>query len=85
LGDHAKCCALGSISQTAKPPRADAFPLPAFKNPIKSTYMLNTPHVPIGMKTDPSDVRIAGGRPSDVNGTMRAVLVVEIEGDAVQL
>jgi hypothetical protein len=32
---------------TTKPPRADAFPLPAFKNPIKSTYMLNTPHIPM--------------------------------------
>jgi hypothetical protein len=37
-----------------------------------------------GMKTDPSGVRIAGVSPSDVNDTMDAVLVVEIEGDAVQ-
>jgi hypothetical protein len=36
------------------------------------------------MKTDPSGVRIAGVSPSDVNDTMDAVLVVEIEGDAVQ-
>jgi alpha-L-fucosidase len=65
-------------------PRADAFPLPAFKNAIKSAYMLNAPQAPIGIKIDPSSVRIAGVSRSDVNDTMGAVLVVEIEGDAVQ-
>jgi alpha-L-fucosidase len=65
-------------------PRADAFPLPAFKNAIKSAYMLNAPQAHIGIKTDPSGVRVAGVSRSDVNDTMGAVLVVEIEGDAVQ-
>jgi alpha-L-fucosidase len=64
--------------------RDGAFELPAFKNAIKAAYMLDDPkRSPLPLKTGKDGVRAITLSRFDVNDTMGAVAVVEIEGDAV--
>jgi alpha-L-fucosidase len=66
--------------------RDGAFPLPAFKNAIKTAYMLDDPkRTPLDITTEKdTGVRMMPVSRFAVNDTLGAVAVVEIEGDNVQ-
>ncbi len=60
------------------------FALPAFKNAIKSAYLIDgSKQVPLEVKTDKDGVRYLTPSRMLINDTMGAVLVVEIDGDQV--
>jgi alpha-L-fucosidase len=64
----------------------ELFALPAFKNAIKAAYLLDDPkHTPLETKTHPDGTRTLKISRFEVNDTMGAVAVVEIEGDEAKL